>query len=61
MSDLRLQCPKCGTLSPVDEEDLDLIPKRGRILVTCAECNTDFVGEPDKLWTFYGLTRASIT
>jgi hypothetical protein len=43
----------CGFLVEVPEEESDLLLSGARVLINCSECNREFVGEPDKIWTFH--------
>jgi len=54
MATIALQCTGCKYIIPVPDEDAALLRLGGRVLVECPECQTCFIGEPKRVWTFSG-------
>jgi hypothetical protein len=48
-----LQCPMCDIISVIPDEESDLLLLGARVPIDSPQCQTRFIGEPQRVWTFF--------
>jgi hypothetical protein len=43
----------CDIISVIPDEESDLLLLGARVPIDCPQCQTQFIGEPQRVWTFF--------